>query len=126
MEQAARLANAHEFVSRLPEGYDTVLGERGTTLSGGERQRIAVARAALRDAPIVILDEPTTGLDTVAKGTVLEALERLTQHRTVLHITHDLATIETADQVVELIDGRVATVTPADQSGYSETRAVRG
>lgn len=82
IESAARLANAHDFIRALPEGYDTILGERGANLSGGQRQRISIARAAIRQAPIVILDEPTTGLDNENEHAVNEALDRLTQECT--------------------------------------------
>jgi ATP-binding cassette subfamily B protein len=107
VEAAARLANAHEFIQALPEGYDTVLGERGVTLSGGQRQRLAIARAALRQAPILILDEPTTGLDEDNERAVLEALERLARGRTTFFISHDLRLAARADLVLYLEDGRV-------------------
>jgi ATP-binding cassette subfamily B protein len=107
VEGAARLANAHEFIRTLPQGYDTVLGERGVTLSGGQRQRIAIARAALRRAPILILDEPTTGLDEENVQAVLEALERLAQGRTTLVIAHDLQLAARADLILYLEGGRV-------------------
>lgn len=107
VEQAARRAGAHEFVMALPEGYDTVLGARGDTLSGGQRQRIAIARALVRDAPIVILDEATAGLDPAAKAEVSQSLGELTRGRTTLAITHDPATIATLDRVVWLEDGRI-------------------
>lgn len=107
IERAARLANAQEFIANLPEGYDTIIGERGSTLSGGQRQRLAIARAALRDAPIVVLDEPTTGLDGQNAAEVTEALERLTQGRTTFLITHELRTAASADAVLWLEEGRV-------------------
>jgi ATP-binding cassette subfamily B protein len=107
IEAAARLANAHEFIEALPEGYDTVLGERGVTLSGGERQRIAIARAAVRRAPIVILDEPTTGLDESNARAVTDAFERLARGPTTVLITHDLARAARADLIVLLDEGRV-------------------
>jgi len=107
VQEAAKLAGAHEFILRLPEGYDTVLGERGATLSGGQRQRIAVARAALRRAPILILDEPTVGLDEENERLVKAALERLSRVQTTLLITHDLAFASTADRIVYLEGGRV-------------------
>ena len=107
IEAAARLANAHEFIERLPEGYDTVLGERGATLSGGQRQRIAIARAAVRDAPIMLLDEPTTGLDEENQRAVSEALDRLTRDRTTVLVAHDLATAEPADEILYLEHGEV-------------------
>lgn len=107
VEAAARLAGAHDFVLALPEGYDTVLGERGATLSGGQRQRLAVARAALRRAPILILDEPTVGLDEENERLVRGALERLSQDQTTLLITHDLKFAARADRVVYVEAGRV-------------------
>ncbi|MBW3611542.1 MAG: ABC transporter ATP-binding protein/permease [Actinobacteria bacterium] len=107
IEAAARLANAHEFVSELPKGYDTVVGERGATLSGGQRQRLAIARAAVRRAPIVILDEAMTGLDAANEAEVTEALRRLTAGRTTFLISHDPATVADADVVVRLQAGRV-------------------
>ncbi|CAN5210759.1 ABC transporter ATP-binding protein [soil metagenome] len=107
IQAAACLANAHEFVSELPEGYDTVVGERGATLSGGQRQRLAIARAAVRRAPIVILDEAMTGLDAANEAEVTEALRRLTAGRTTFLISHDPATIADADVVVHLQAGRV-------------------
>jgi ATP-binding cassette subfamily B protein/subfamily B ATP-binding cassette protein MsbA len=108
IQDAARAANAHEFICALPEGYDTVLGERGATLSGGERQRISIARALLRDAPVLILDEPTSALDAQTEHLILEALERLMAGRTTLLIAHRLSTIRGADRIVVLHQGRVA------------------
>jgi subfamily B ATP-binding cassette protein MsbA len=105
--RAARLANAHEFIERTPEGYDTMVGERGVTLSGGQRQRIAIARAIIRNSPILILDEPTSGLDSSSEKLVLEALGRLTEGKTVIVITHHLETIVKADVIFTLKDGRV-------------------
>jgi len=107
IEEAARLANAHEFVQSLPQGYDTILGERGLTLSGGQRQRLAIARAAIRKSPILILDEPTTGLDEENERAVLEALERLAQGRTTFIISHDLQLAARADLVLYLENARV-------------------
>src|SRR6266496_2098965 len=107
VQAAARAANAHDFVSQLPDGYDTVLGERGTRLSGGQRQRIAIARAVLRDPPILILDEATSQLDTESERLVQDAIDRLMQHRTVLVIAHRLATVQHANLIVVLEDGRL-------------------
>jgi ATP-binding cassette subfamily B protein/subfamily B ATP-binding cassette protein MsbA len=107
VEAAARAANAHDFVSRLPEGYDTVVGERGATLSGGERQRLSIARALLKDAPVLILDEPTSALDAETEHLILEALERLMAGRTTLLIAHRLSTIRDADHIVVLSEGTV-------------------
>ncbi len=105
---AARLANAHEFISGLPNGYDTVLGERGVTLSQGQRQRLAIARAAIRQAPILILDEPMTGLDKANEQAVLESLERLDYGCTTFFITHDLRHTMSAHRIVYLEAGRIA------------------
>jgi ATP-binding cassette subfamily B protein len=107
IEAAARLAGAHDYVSALPDGYDTVVGERGSTLSGGQRQRIAIARAALRDAPVVVLDEALTGLDEDTEAEVAAALRRLTEGRTTFVITHDLAAARDADRVLWIEDGRL-------------------
>jgi subfamily B ATP-binding cassette protein MsbA len=107
VEAAARAANAHEFVERLPQGYDTVLGERGMRLSGGERQRIAIARALLRDPPMLILDEATSALDIDAENLVQEAIGRLLENRTVFVIAHRLSTVAIADQIVVLEQGRL-------------------
>ena len=107
IEAAARAANAHAFIARLPQGYDTVVGERGATLSGGERQRLAIARALLKDAPVLILDEPTSALDAETERLLLEAVERLTEGRTTLVIAHRLSTIRRADRIVVLADGEV-------------------
>ena len=107
IERAAQLANAHEFIVALPQGYDTIVGERGVTLSHGQRQRIAIARAAIRRAPILVLDEPTTGLDKKNEQSVLEALRRLNQGRTTFLITHDLRHAIAADLIVYLDGGRI-------------------
>jgi ATP-binding cassette subfamily B protein len=107
VEAAARAANAHEFIAALPDGYNTILGSRGNTLSGGQRQRIAIARALLRDAPIVILDEATTGLDPAGRALVEESLQRLTENRTTITITHDSHSVLRADRVLWLEDGRI-------------------
>ena len=104
---AAVTANADEFIQPLPEGYETLVAERGTTLSGGQKQRIAIARAILRDAPILILDEPTSGLDAVAEKTVMEALERAVTGRTTLIIAHRLTTVRLADRIVVVDQGRI-------------------
>ena len=107
VEVAARLANAHDFIMELPQGYDTILGERGATLSGGQRQRIAIARAAIRKAPIVILDEPTNGLDSASEALVSHALSRLTQGKTSFWISHNLRTVQHADQILYIEHGRI-------------------
>jgi ATP-binding cassette, subfamily B, bacterial len=118
---AARLANADGFISRLPNGYDTVLAERGVTLSHGQRQRIAIARAVVRKAPIVVLDEPTTGLDEENEGAVTEALERLARGRTVFLITHDLRLAARAAVIVYLDKGRIV-----EQGSHAELLAANG
>lgn len=106
--EAAKLANAHEFISRMPHGYDTLVGERGITLSGGQRQRIGIARAVVRNSPIMVLDEPTAALDPEAEKIVMEALEKLMEGRTVITIAHRLSTICDADKIIVLKGGYVA------------------
>ena len=103
--KAARLANADEFIARLPERYHTIVGERGSTLSGGQRQRIGIARAFIRDAPILILDEPTASLDAESESLVIEGLQRLMKERTVIMVTHRLRTLRDAQTIVVLHDG---------------------
>ncbi|KCZ73406.1 ABC-type multidrug transport system, ATPase and permease component [Candidatus Methanoperedens nitroreducens] len=107
IEAAARLANAHEFIGALPQGYDTILGERGVTLSSGQRQRIAIARAAIRKAPILILDEPTSSLDRENQRAVIQALERLAHGSTTFLLTHDMEFASSADLILYLENGRV-------------------
>jgi ABC-type multidrug transport system fused ATPase/permease subunit len=106
--EAAKLANADEFIARMPHGYDTLVGERGETLSGGQRQRIGIARAVIRNNPILILDEPTAALDTESERLVIEALERLMKGRTVITIAHRLSTIRDANKIIVLKEGVVA------------------
>ncbi|HEY8368320.1 MAG TPA: lipid A export permease/ATP-binding protein MsbA [Thermodesulfobacteriota bacterium] len=108
--EAAKAANAHDFISRLPQGYATPVGEGGVKLSGGERQRIAIARALLKDAPILILDEATSALDTESEAEVQAALERLMVGRTTLVIAHRLSTVRRADRIVVLVGGRVVEI----------------
>ena len=106
--EAAKMANAHDFIVQMPHGYDSLVGERGLTLSGGQRQRIGIARAILRNSPILILDEPTAALDTESEKLVMEGLERLMEGRTVITIAHRLSTIRDADKIVVLKGGIVA------------------
>ena len=118
--EAARIANAEEFISRMPHGYDSMVGERGETLSGGQRQRIAIARAVIRNSPILILDEPTAALDTESEHLVIEALRRLMKGRTVIMIAHRLSTLVDADKIIVLKDGIVA------EEGTHEVLIARG
>ena len=108
IRRAAELANAHEFIDAMPDGYDTMVGERGVSLSGGQRQRIAIARAVIRDTPILILDEPTAGLDAVSEQAVMEALDRLMQGRTSVVIAHRLGTVRHADVIFVMKDCELA------------------
>src|SRR5205814_7596324 len=104
---AAVAANADAFIRRLPDGYDTVVGERGATLSGGEKQRLSIARAFLKDAPILVLDEPTSALDARTEGLLLEALRRLMAGRVTFIIAHRLSTIRRATQILVIEEGRI-------------------
>lgn len=118
--EAARMANAHEFISRMPHGYDTLVGERGLTLSGGQRQRIGIARAVVRNSPILVLDEPTASLDVESEKIVMEALEQLMEGRTVITIAHRLSTICNSDKIIVLHDGHIA------EEGAHDELMVRG
>jgi ATP-binding cassette subfamily B protein len=106
--KAAELANAHEFIEKMPEGYDTMVGERGVTLSGGQKQRIAIARAVIRNTPILMLDEPSSGLDAASEKLVFEALDRMMEGKTSIVIAHRLATIRRADVIFVVKDGTIA------------------
>jgi ATP-binding cassette, subfamily B, bacterial len=106
--RAAELANAHEFIEKMPDGYDTMVGERGVSLSGGQRQRVAIARAIIRNTPILLLDEPTSGLDAASEQVVFEALERLMKDKTCVVIAHHLATIQRADVIFVVQDFQIA------------------
>jgi ABC-type multidrug transport system fused ATPase/permease subunit len=105
--EAAKVANAHEFISRMPQGYDTVIGDRGTKLSGGERQRLTIARAILRNPPVLILDEATSSLDTESEKLVQDALFQLMRNRTSVVIAHRLSTIQYADEILVMQEGRI-------------------
>lgn len=120
VQAAAKAANAHEFISKFEQGYDTEIGERGIKLSGGQKQRIAIARALLKDAPILILDEATSSLDSKSEHMVQEALERLMQGRTTLIIAHRLSTIQNVDQIITIQNGKV------DEVGSPEELAQSG
>ena len=107
IQQAAELANAHEFIKDLPDGYETLVGERGIKLSGGQRQRIAIARAILKDAPILVLDEATSALDSESEALIQSALERLMKGRTSIVIAHRLSTVASLDKIVVLENGKI-------------------
>jgi ATP-binding cassette subfamily B protein len=121
VERAAELAHAAEFIRRLPEGFETPLGERGVTLSGGQRQRIAIARAILRDAPLLLLDEATSALDAESETLVQTALEELMRHRTTLVIAHRLATVLSCDRILVMDQGKIV-----EQGTHAELVAVNG
>lgn len=121
MKEAAQVANAVEFIERLPNGYDTLIGERGVKLSGGQKQRLAIARSVLKDAPILILDEATSSVDTETEQLIQQALERLMVGRTTLMIAHRLSTIRNADQIIVLQDEGIA-----EQGSHEELMAIDG
>jgi subfamily B ATP-binding cassette protein MsbA len=121
VEAAARGAFAHDFILQLPHGYDTRVGERGMNLSGGQRQRIAIARAFVRDAPILVLDEATAALDSKAEAEVQTAIDALAEHRTVICVAHRLSTLATMNHIIVLAEGRVV-----EQGGYDELLGARG
>jgi subfamily B ATP-binding cassette protein MsbA len=130
IRRAAELANASEFIEAMPDGYDTMVGERGVTLSGGQRQRIAIARAVIRDTPILILDEPTAGLDAVSEQTVMEALDRLMKGRTSVVIAHRLGTIRHADVILvmkdcELVEQGTHDALMAQNGVYAELNSIQ-
>ena len=110
MIEAAQKASCHDFIMQLPDGYDTIVGEGGSTLSGGEKQRISIARAILKNAPILLLDEPTSSLDAKNEDLVQNAISNLVKDKTVVMIAHRLKTIENADQIIVLEKGRVIEV----------------
>ena len=118
--KAAELANASEFIEKMPEGYDTLVGERGVSLSGGQRQRIAIARAVIRNTPILILDEPSSGLDAESEKLVFEALDRLMKGKTSIVIAHRLSTIRSADVIFVVQDGKLV------ESGKHDELAASG
>jgi len=118
--RAAHLANADEFIDRMPEGYETMIGERGVTLSGGQRQRITIARAIIRNSPILILDEPSAGLDAESEKLVFDALENLMVGKTSIVIAHRLATVRRADVIFVVDGGRVV------EKGSHEQLLARG
>jgi len=115
VEEAARLARIHDSIQRLPQKYDTVVGEQGATLSEGERQRITIARAILRNAPILILDEPTSSVDAETEALIMEGLNQLTADRTTFIIAHRLSTVRRADIILVLRHGEVI-----EQGGFEE------
>ncbi len=123
---AAKAANVHDFISRLPQGYETLVGERGMRLSGGERQRISLARAFLKDAPILILDEPTSSVDVKTEAAIVEAMERLMQGRTTFIITHRLSALQPCDFILRIERGRVVSLESVASLAESEALAIRG
>ena len=115
MIAAARAANAAEFIDQLPEGYDTLIGERGVRLSGGQKQRLSIARALLKDAPILILDEATSSVDAETEALIQQAFSRLAQNRTTLVIAHRLSTVRRADKIIVLDQGTIAEMGTHDE-----------
>ena len=120
--EAAKAANAHDFILNLPEGYDTLVGERGMRLSGGERQRISLARSFLKDAPILILDEPTSSVDIGTEAGIMEAMERLMKDRTTFMIAHRLSTLENCDELLVIEDGQLVAHTSDVETAIKKVR----
>lgn len=121
MVAAAKEAHAHEFIASLPQGYDTLVGERGVKLSGGERQRVAIARAILADAPVLVLDEATSSLDSVSEALIQDALERLMDGRTTIIVAHRLSTLRAVDRILVFDKGQIV-----EQGSHSELLARAG
>ncbi|HET7410764.1 MAG TPA: ATP-binding cassette domain-containing protein, partial [Paracoccaceae bacterium] len=121
IESAARAANAHDFITELPDGYDTVVGQRGATLSGGQRQRISIARALLKDAPILVLDEATSALDSEVEAEIQETLDEFMAGRTVLAVAHRLSTVRAMDRILVMDEGRIV-----EQGSHDELLARGG
>jgi ATP-binding cassette subfamily B protein len=125
IERAARLADAHDFITALPDGYDTTVGERGMRLSGGERQRIAIARAFLKDSPMLILDEPTSAVDVRTEASIMAAMDRLMAGRTTFMIAHRLSTLDVCDVILRMNEGRIVVERgPASQPERSDHASV--
>jgi ABC-type multidrug transport system fused ATPase/permease subunit len=121
IEAAARAAHAHEFIVRLPQGYDTIIGERGMTLSGGQRQRLAIARAFVRNAPILVLDEATASLDSQSEAEVQSAIDLLEENRTVIAVAHRLSTLANMDHIIVLSKGEIV-----EQGTFDELVRAKG
>ena len=119
--EAAKKARCHDFIEALPQGYDTVIGEGGATLSGGERQRISIARAIMKDAPIIVLDEATANVDPENEKELMEAIEELTRDKTIIMIAHRLKTVESADQILVIDRGKVV-----QQGSHAQLMAQEG
>lgn len=121
IEVAAKMAHAHEFIKDLPKKYDTIVGERGVKLSGGQRQRIAIARAILKDAPILVLDEATSALDSESEKLIQDALKRLMEHKTTIVVAHRLSTIQKMDEIIVMDHGKII-----EQGSHSELTRLSG